>query len=569
MAGQQFGLSVILKLIDQISGPLSRIGGQFNKVGEAWNRNGAGLRNVGRNMSMYVTAPLVGVGFLATKAAVDFESAFTGIVKTVNATAPELETLRTGFLNMAKEIPLSTEELYKIGEAAGQLGIKVPNIMGFSKVMADLGATTNLASNEAATQLARFANITQMSQKDFDRLGSTIVALGNNTATTEAEIVAMAMRLAGAGKIVGISNADIMSLAATMSSLGLEAEAGGTAFSRVLIEMNKAVAKGSKELAVYEQVSKRGGLTGSFKDAFKKDAIGSLQKFIEGMKNLSDNGTNVSLVLDAIGLDGIRTADSLLRASGAGKLLNDTLAIGTDAWKKNNALTREAELRYKTAAAQFQIFKEQLRQMLATFGEVIVPVLIGIMNILKPMVEWFGKLPVPVKQFIIVFAGIVALIGPLLVLVGTMLALKAIFLLFGIAIAPVVALTLAWAAMLTAVAVAVGQIYSNWEALTSGGFLSFIKDLAGYSKELVLDAAQYWTGGGNRGGASGDLAAQQMARANQGVNVKNRSEVVVSVESADNLKTKVKSVKSEGGLASANTSSYAGPMGTPLPAGGY
>lgn len=565
MAGQQFGLSVILKLIDQISGPLSRIGTQFEKVGETWNRNGAGLRNVGKNMSMYVTAPLVGVGVLATKAAVDFESAFTGIVKTVNATAPELETLRTGFLNMGKQIPLSTEELYKIGEAAGQLGIKTQNILGFSKVMADLGATTNLASGEAATQLARFANITAMSQKDFDRLGSTIVALGNNTATTEAEIVAMAMRLAGAGKIVGISNADIMSLAATMSSLGLEAEAGGTAFSRVLIEMNKAVSKGGKELAVYEQVSKRGGLTGNFKEAFKADAIGSLQKFIEGMKNLSDNGTNVSLVLDAIGLDGIRTADSLLRASGAGKLLNDTLAIGSAAWKENSALTREAELRYKTAAAQFQTFKNQLKQMMATFGEVIIPVLLGIVNILRPMVEWFGKLPMPIKQFIVVFAGLLALIGPLIAFIGIAVGLKAVLAVFGVALAPILAV----AAALTAVGVAIGQIAIHWDTLTSGGFVSFIKDLAGYSKELVLDAAQYWTGGGIRGGASGDLAAQQMAEANRGLNVKNKSEVVVRVESADNLRSKVKSVKSEGGLASANTSSYAGPMGTPIPAGGY
>lgn len=562
MAGQQFGLSVILKLIDQISGPLSRIGGQFNKVGKAWNRNGAGLRNVGKNMSMYVTAPLVGVGFLATKAAVDFESAFTGIVKTVNATAPELETLRTGFLNMAKEIPLSTEELYKIGEAAGQLGIKTQNIMGFSKVMADLGATTNLASGEAATQLARFANITQMSQKDFDRLGSTIVALGNNTATTEAEIVAMSMRLAGAGRVVGISNADIMSLAATMSSLGLEAEAGGTAFSRVLIEMNKAVAKGSKELGVYEQVAKRGGLTGSFKDAFKKDAIGSLQSFIEGMKNLSDNGTNVSLVLDAIGLDGIRTADSLLRASGSGKLLNDTLAIGSQAWKDNNALTREAELRYKTAAAQFQIFKNQLKQMLATFGEVIVPVLIGIMNMLKPMVEWFGKLPMPVKQFIVAFAGLLALIGPLIAFVGIMVGLKAVLAIFGIAVAPILAV----AAALTAVGVAIGQIVMNWETLTSGGFLATIKDFGKWMGYLVTGGRAF-NPDANQNFASPSFAG--VANAQQGVNVKNRSEVVVSVESADNLRSKVKSVKSEGGLASANTSSYAGPMGTPLPAGGY
>lgn len=551
MGGQQFGLSVLLKLVDQISGPLARISGQFNKVGEAWNRNGQGLRNVGKSMSMYVTAPLVGMGFLATKAAVDFESAFTGIVKTVNATAPELETLRVGFLNMAKEIPISTEELYKIGEAAGQLGIKTDNILGFAKVMADLGATTNLSSQEAATQLARFANITAMSQKDFDKLGSTIVALGNNTATTEAEIVSMAMRLAGAGKQVGLSNDSIMSLAATMSSLGLEAEAGGTAFSRVLIEMNKAVSKGSKELTVYEQVAKRGGLTGSFKDAFKTDAIGSLQKFIEGMKNLSDNGTNVSLVLDAIGLDGIRTADSLMRASGSGKLLNDTLKIGSDAWKANNALTREAELRYKTAESQFQIFMNELKQLAATFGEVIVPILIKLIQIVKPLVQWFGALPMPIKQFVVGLAALLALIGPLLIFVGILKGMAVIMAMFGLAAAPILAI----AAAFVAVGVAIGQLVKHWETLTSGGFLAMLKDLGGWIGSGFKASRNFF------GNAAQQPAYAGVAQSQQAVNVNNRnkSEVVVQIETPEGVRAKVKSVKSDG-TAHALASGYAGPI---------
>src|SRR5690606_645023 len=159
---------------------------------------------------------------------------FTGVIKTVDATDEQMAMLRQGILDMSSELPSSASEIAGVAEAAGQLGIQVDNILGFTRVMSDLGVATNLEANEAATALARLANITGMSQTDFDRLGSTIVALGNNLATTEAEIVAMGLRIAGAGSQIGLTEAQILSFAGAMSSVGIEAEAGGTAISRVM-----------------------------------------------------------------------------------------------------------------------------------------------------------------------------------------------------------------------------------------------------------------------------------------------------------------------------------------------
>src|SRR5690606_8832413 len=112
--------------------------------------------------------------------AIDFETAFAGVRKTVDATESEFAELETGIREMAKEIPVAATEIAGVAEAAGQLGIEKENILEFTRTMVDLGVATNMSSDQAATSLARLANITQMPQSEFDRLGSTIVELGNN-----------------------------------------------------------------------------------------------------------------------------------------------------------------------------------------------------------------------------------------------------------------------------------------------------------------------------------------------------------------------------------------------------
>lgn len=184
-----------------------------------------------------VSAALSAAGGYAIKTGIDFESAFAGVKKTVDATDAELEEFREGIRDMAKEMPQSASQIAEVAEAAGQLGIQNKNLLSFTEVMSNLGVATNMSATEAATSLARLANITQMPQENFDRLGSTIVALGNNLATTESEITEMGLRLAGAGKQVDMSEAQILGLAGAISSVGIEAEAGGSAVSTVMAKM--------------------------------------------------------------------------------------------------------------------------------------------------------------------------------------------------------------------------------------------------------------------------------------------------------------------------------------------
>ncbi len=134
--------------------------------------------------------------------------------------------MESGLRKLATQLPASHQEIAGVAEAAGQLGIKTENVVSFTKTMIDMGESTNMSAETAATSLARLANITKLPQDQFSNLGASIVDLGNNFATTESEITEMALRLAGAGSQIGLSQGDILGLAATLSSVGVEAEMG-------------------------------------------------------------------------------------------------------------------------------------------------------------------------------------------------------------------------------------------------------------------------------------------------------------------------------------------------------
>lgn len=316
-----------------------------------------------------VSTGALAIGTAAVKTGIEFESAFAGVEKTVDATDEQLSELRQGLLDMSKEIPQSAADLSAIAEAAGRLGIETNNIKDFTEVMANLGVATNMTSDDAATSLARFANITGMPQKNFDRLGSTIVALGNNLATTESEIVDMSLRIAGAGKQVGMTESEIMSFSGALSSVGIEAEMGGSAFSTLISKMSLAVESGGEDLENFAKVSEM--TAEEFKTAFKSNATSAISSFIKGLDNVNKNGGSAIAVLKDMDITETRMRDTLLRASSASDVFTKAMSIGTAAWEENNALTQEADKRYETLESKIQLMKNGVQNLGIAFKDSI------------------------------------------------------------------------------------------------------------------------------------------------------------------------------------------------------
>lgn len=464
-------MSLLGNLVINILGNNTGLDNAMKQAQKSVDKFGKGMADVGKSLTQLVTLPLVAVGGASLKAASDFESAFAGVRKTVDATEVQFGQLRQGIRDMAKEMPQSASDIARVAEAAGQLGIHTDAILGFTKTMVNLGVATNMTADEAASSLARMANITQMPQDEFDKLGSSIVALGNNFATTESEITDMALRLAGAGHQVGMSEADILGLAAALSSVGIEAEMGGSAISRVMVRMQvaatsvdkmdkltKATGMSLRELQLLadnngkdfkaladalgmtqtqmgnivdggvdlQNFAKIAGMTSAqFQKSFETDAVGALTAFIKGLGNADNAGSSAINMLEEMGITEIRLRDSLLRLGNAGDLVTDATKLSNEAWDENSALTHEAEERYKTFASQMQILRNKLTDIGITIGDAIMPVVLQAVDALQPLIEKiksfadsFGALEPAKQKMIIVGAAIAAALGPVLVVAG-------------------------------------------------------------------------------------------------------------------------------------------------------
>ncbi len=405
------------KKIKDIENQLSNTGKKIEEFGKKVENTGGNIEKAGKKLSAFSVAS-IGALTASAKGAIDFEDAFAGVEKTVDATDEQLEQLRQEIRDMAKEIPASTTEISAVAEAAGQLGIKTQDIMSFTRVMIDLGNSTNLSAEEAASALAKFANITKMNAKDYSKLGAVIVDLGNNFATTEADIVSMATRLAATGELTGLTEAQIMALATAMSSVGIEAEAGGSAMSKLLKKIQVACETGSSDLTDFASVA---GMTSKdFKKAFEKDAVEALSAFIAGLNDTKRNGKSAIGILNDMEIKEIRLSNTILSLANASEVMNNAVDTANKAWEDNTALTNEANKRYETLKSKITVALNKIQDIGITLGNKLMPSIEKILNKVGQWAEGFDKLNEEQIDTIVNIGLLIAAGAPLISTFGKM-----------------------------------------------------------------------------------------------------------------------------------------------------
>lgn len=345
----------------------------LQNTGKRWKEVGEGIDTVTKPLQYAATALAAG-GVASAKFAIDFEDSFAGVKKTVDATPEQLAKIKQGIIDLSTTgidgrgaIPQTTTELNELAAAGGQLGISQENIIDFTEVMAQMGSATNLVGEEGAATLARFQNVMGVGQNEIRNIGSAIVDLGNHSATTESEIAEMALRMGKYGSSVRMSAADVLGYSAALSSLGIEAQMGGSAIGRTWLSIETAVASGGEGLTKFAKYS--GKSAEEFKKQWNTDSSGAFNGLLKGLQSAE----NLTVALDDLGINNTQDIQAMMALVNGYDLVTESVNRSNTAYKENTALQEEFNAKNETTASKLANTKNNIIEAARSIGETMLP----------------------------------------------------------------------------------------------------------------------------------------------------------------------------------------------------
>lgn len=415
-------------LIDQgvATSALGRLGVGLQTAGARYEGLGRGMEMLGRGLAYTLTPAIIAAGAGTVMAATKIDTALTGVRKTVDGTEEDYQRLKSAALEFSQTNAVDADAILDIQALGAQLGFAIGELDEFGQVVSGLDIATNMEADTAATEMAQFANITKLAHSEIRNYGSSIVGLGNNFATTESDISAMAMRIAAAGTQIGLSQADILGLATALSSLGMEAEAGGSAMSTVMSRIDMAVATNGGTLKEWARLA--GQTAGEFADTWRTKPVDALTAVMDGMSKAAGAGENMNVILGGLEVTQLRQVDSLKRMAGNSELVARAVATANDEWVQNSALQKEVDNRNQSLAAQFQLIKNRVIAIADKVGGPLASALLDALDAAEPLfaalasgAQTFADMDKDQQRLVLTLAAVAAGFGPVVGVTGNVI----------------------------------------------------------------------------------------------------------------------------------------------------
>lgn len=361
------------------------------------DKNRAAWDDLGRNVALGSVAIAAAAG-LAVKGFADFDAQMSRVGAASNATAADMEKLRTAALQAGKDTKFSATEAAEAEEALVKAGVSVIDVVqGGLKGAMDLAAAGNLELADAADIAANAMNTFNLQGKDVPKIADALAA-GAGKAVGDVGDLGLALKQAGlVASQVGLSMTDTVGTLSAFADNALLGSDAGTSFKTMLQRLNPqsdAAADTMKRLGLnfFDANGEFVGIT---------EVAGQLQR---GMQDLSAE-QRLAAMTTIFGADAIRAAN-VLYAEGADGIARYVAGVNDQGYASRVAAKATDNLK-----GDLERLKGALETALIGSGGAGSKVLRELAQAAEAAVDAFDSLPGPVKEGLVVLGLLTGVIG--------------------------------------------------------------------------------------------------------------------------------------------------------------
>lgn len=381
---------------------LRRAGREFQKVGKQ-------IGDIGKTMSAAITLPVLGMGVAVTKTAADFESAMNRVSISTNATGDTFKQLSALAREIGRETVFSASTAADAIDMLAKSGVSVEDILGgAARAAVDLAAAAGSELDPAAAAITDSMAQFKLTVQDLPRIVNGITGAVNESKLDFSDFTMAIGQAGGVAANLGVTFEDFNTVLAATSPLFASGSDAGTSFKTFLQRMVPTTKKAAEAMAQY-------GLTFHDASGAMKPMADIAQMLQDKLGGLSDAAK--SEVLSTIfGTDSMRTAIALM----------DQGANGLDNIAAKIAATDAAA----QSAKRMEGLNGQLEQLGGAFEEVAIAIgesglletVTEVVRAVASVMEKVAALNPAILQAGLIFAGLAAAIGPVLMAVGALVS---------------------------------------------------------------------------------------------------------------------------------------------------
>lgn len=358
---------------------------------------------------------LASIAFNRAKGAVDdfvnaaasMDEAMADVRKYTGLTAEAVDELNEAFKQMKTRT--SREQLNALAADAGRLGIQgKENILGFVRAADTLNTALGADLGEDAVKnigkLAQmFGEADQLGlEKAMLATGSTINELAQSSSAAEGYIMEFTSRLAGVGKQAGMTQAQIMGLAAVLDQNQVNVEKGATAVQNIITLLYSNTAKIAKIAGLDVQ---------NFTELLKNDANAALITFAEAL-NKAGKMDAIAPMLKEMKLSGAGVTQVLTTLAAQTDNVRESQRLASQAYAEGTSVLKEANAANSTLQARLEMQRKSLNDLKVEVGNQLVPVVLqagdavrAIAAVFVTLIKFVGN---NYRAFLTLTAGIAA-----------------------------------------------------------------------------------------------------------------------------------------------------------------